>query len=95
MLTMRQMHQRFHDSTGVTFASLYPGAWGQGLPSLGYRATVVAQELMLLRGDIAGLQCSPRVQCSSKELPTTAAQCLPGRPLACCARGMRAHPQAP
>lgn len=25
MLTMRQMHQRFHDSTGVTFASLYPG----------------------------------------------------------------------
>lgn len=25
MLTMRQLHQRFHDSTGVTFASLYPG----------------------------------------------------------------------
>lgn len=25
MLTMREMHQRFHDSTGVTFASLYPG----------------------------------------------------------------------
>lgn len=25
MLTMRQLHQRFHESTGVTFASLYPG----------------------------------------------------------------------
>lgn len=25
MLTMRQMHQRLHESTGVTFASLYPG----------------------------------------------------------------------
>ena len=25
MLTMRQMHKRFHDSTGITFASLYPG----------------------------------------------------------------------
>jgi hypothetical protein len=25
MMTVRQMHQRFHDSTGVTFASLYPG----------------------------------------------------------------------
>ena len=25
MLTMRQLHQRFHDATGVTFASLYPG----------------------------------------------------------------------
>lgn len=25
MLTMREMHKRFHDSTGVTFASLYPG----------------------------------------------------------------------
>lgn len=25
MLTMREMHRRFHDSTGVTFASLYPG----------------------------------------------------------------------
>ena len=28
MLTMRQMHQRLHESTGVTFASLYPGAYG-------------------------------------------------------------------
>ena len=26
MLTMRQLHQRYNDSTGVTFASLYPGA---------------------------------------------------------------------
>jgi len=25
MLTMREMHRRFHESTGVTFASLYPG----------------------------------------------------------------------
>jgi protochlorophyllide reductase len=25
MLTMREMHKRFHDSTGVTFSSLYPG----------------------------------------------------------------------
>ncbi|KXZ54842.1 hypothetical protein GPECTOR_4g914 [Gonium pectorale] len=25
MMTVRQMHQRFHESTGVTFASLYPG----------------------------------------------------------------------
>ena len=25
MLTMREMHRRFHDATGVTFASLYPG----------------------------------------------------------------------
>jgi hypothetical protein len=25
MLTMREMHKRFHDKTGVTFASLYPG----------------------------------------------------------------------
>ncbi|PNG99822.1 Protochlorophyllide reductase, chloroplastic, partial [Tetrabaena socialis] len=25
MMTVRQMHQRFHASTGVTFASLYPG----------------------------------------------------------------------
>lgn len=25
MLTMRQMHERFHASTGITFASLYPG----------------------------------------------------------------------
>jgi len=25
MLTMRQLHQRFNESTGVTFASLYPG----------------------------------------------------------------------
>lgn len=25
MLTMREMHRRFHDQTGVTFASLYPG----------------------------------------------------------------------
>lgn len=25
MLTMREMHKRFHDSTGITFASLYPG----------------------------------------------------------------------
>jgi len=25
MLTMREMHKRYHDSTGVTFASLYPG----------------------------------------------------------------------
>jgi hypothetical protein len=25
MLTMREMHKRFHESTGVTFASLYPG----------------------------------------------------------------------
>ncbi len=25
MLTMREMHRRFHDSTGVTFGSLYPG----------------------------------------------------------------------
>ena len=28
MLTMRQLHQRLHASTGVTFASLYPGAQG-------------------------------------------------------------------
>lgn len=25
MLTMREMHRRFHEETGVTFASLYPG----------------------------------------------------------------------
>ncbi len=25
MLTMREMHRRYHDSTGITFASLYPG----------------------------------------------------------------------
>ena len=25
MLTMREMNRRFHDSTGITFASLYPG----------------------------------------------------------------------
>lgn len=25
MLTVREMHRRFHDSTGVTFSSLYPG----------------------------------------------------------------------
>ena len=25
MLTMREMHRRFHDQTGVTFASMYPG----------------------------------------------------------------------
>lgn len=25
MMTVRQMHQRFHESTGITFASLYPG----------------------------------------------------------------------
>ena len=25
MMTVRQMHQRWHESTGVTFASLYPG----------------------------------------------------------------------
>lgn len=25
MLTMRQMHQRLHEATGITFASLYPG----------------------------------------------------------------------
>ena len=25
MLTMREMNKRFHDSTGVTFSSLYPG----------------------------------------------------------------------
>ena len=25
MLTMRQLHQRYHESTGVTFSSLYPG----------------------------------------------------------------------
>ncbi|GAB4817461.1 hypothetical protein N2152v2_004507 [Parachlorella kessleri] len=25
MLTMREMHRRFHEATGVTFASLYPG----------------------------------------------------------------------
>ena len=25
MLTMREMHRRFHESTGVQFASLYPG----------------------------------------------------------------------
>ncbi|KAK9831373.1 hypothetical protein WJX81_006789 [Elliptochloris bilobata] len=25
MLTMREMHRRFHDKTGITFASLYPG----------------------------------------------------------------------
>ena len=25
MLTMREMHRRFHDSTGIAFASLYPG----------------------------------------------------------------------
>lgn len=25
MLTMREMHKRFHEKTGVTFASLYPG----------------------------------------------------------------------
>lgn len=24
-MTVRQMHQRFHDATGITFASLYPG----------------------------------------------------------------------
>lgn len=33
MLTMRQLHQRFHDSTGVTFASLYPGALLRRLPA--------------------------------------------------------------
>lgn len=25
MLTMREMHKRWHEETGVTFASLYPG----------------------------------------------------------------------
>lgn len=25
MLTMREMHRRFHDATGITFASMYPG----------------------------------------------------------------------
>lgn len=25
MLTMQEMHRRFHEKTGVTFASLYPG----------------------------------------------------------------------
>jgi hypothetical protein len=25
MLTMREMHERWHEKTGVTFASLYPG----------------------------------------------------------------------
>ena len=25
MLTVREFHRRFHESTGVTFASLYPG----------------------------------------------------------------------
>ena len=25
MLTMRELHRRYHDSTGITFASLYPG----------------------------------------------------------------------
>ncbi len=25
VLTMREMHRRFHDSTGITFSSLYPG----------------------------------------------------------------------
>ena len=24
MLTMQELHRRFHDSTGITFASLYP-----------------------------------------------------------------------
>lgn len=35
MLTMRQLHQRLHESTGVTFATLYPGEEGgtaQGCP---------------------------------------------------------------
>ena len=25
MLTMRELHRRYHDKTGITFASLYPG----------------------------------------------------------------------
>ena len=25
MLTMRELHRRYHESTGITFASLYPG----------------------------------------------------------------------
>jgi light-dependent protochlorophyllide reductase len=25
MLTMREFHRRYHDSTGITFSSLYPG----------------------------------------------------------------------
>ena len=25
MLTMREMHQRWHEKTGITFTSLYPG----------------------------------------------------------------------
>ena len=24
MLTMQELHRRFHDTTGITFASLYP-----------------------------------------------------------------------
>ena len=27
MLTMREMHRRFHEKTDVVFASLYPGAF--------------------------------------------------------------------
>jgi protochlorophyllide reductase len=25
MMTMREFHRRYHDSTGITFCSLYPG----------------------------------------------------------------------
>lgn len=25
MLTVREMHKRYHDSTGITFSTLYPG----------------------------------------------------------------------
>lgn len=25
MLTMREFHRRYHESTGITFSSLYPG----------------------------------------------------------------------
>ena len=38
MLTMRQLHQRFNESTGVTFASLYPGARRPHRPQLRQRA---------------------------------------------------------
>lgn len=41
MLTMRQLHQRFNESTGVTFASLYPGTCRVARVALAHSGVVV------------------------------------------------------
>jgi hypothetical protein len=59
MLTMREMHKRFHDKTGVTFASLYPGC----IAETG-AATAMAPEANAFKCDDppeASHSCSPCV----------------------------------